>query len=70
MKTLFACAAAAFLAGCAVDPASSGEPVTDKEYRTGSNLPARTREGVHTVSPEEFERARSTAGASTIRRGN
>jgi hypothetical protein len=58
MKTLLLCACAAVvLAGCATDPmtADSG---TDKEYRTGTNIPSRDRMGVRTVSPEAIERQR------------
>ena len=63
MKTLVAPVAIALIAaGCATDPSSSTEPMTDKEYRTGSNIPERQRAGVKTVSPEEFERQRSMTG--------
>ncbi len=58
------------LAACATGPAQSADATGDKEYRTGSNIPTRSREGVIVVSPEDFERQRSAASASTIKRGN
>ena len=69
-KLLLCMSACALLGACATDPASS-ESTVDKEYRTGSNIPARAREGVIVVSPEEFERRRDAATANTGRgRGN
>jgi hypothetical protein len=60
MKKLLACAAASvLLAGCALDTKTAAEPADDKEYRTGSNIPARTRAGVRTTTPEEIESQRA-----------
>lgn len=71
IKLLLRVGACAILGACASDPASVADPSGDKEYRTGSNIPARTREGVSVVSPEEIERQRSAASANTGRgRGN
>jgi hypothetical protein len=50
---------ASFLFGCATTP--NDELRAQKEYRTGSNLPVRDRDGnpvVKTVSPEDYERMR------------
>lgn len=59
MKKVVLCACAALVLGaCATDPALTADSGTDKEYRTGSNIPARERSGVRTVSPEEIERQR------------
>lgn len=70
-KLLLCMSACALLGACATDPASSNESTGDKEYRTGSNIPARTRAGVIVVSPEEIERQRSAGAANTGRgRGN
>lgn len=69
MKKLVAPVAIVLLAaGCATDPSSSTEPMTDKEYRTGSNIPERDRAGVRTVSPEEIERQRSMSTGTMIRK--
>jgi hypothetical protein len=69
MKKLLAPVAIALLAaGCATDPSSSTEPMTDKEYRTGSNIPERTRAGVRTVSPEAIERERAMTTGTLIRK--
>ena len=70
-KLLLCMSACALLGACATDSASSTESTGDKEYRTGSNIPARTREGVLVISPEEFERRRDAATGNTGRpRGN
>ena len=67
-KTLFLIAALpSLIASCASDP---NAPVTqslreDKEFTTGSNLPRRNRmggDGVSVMTPEEFERARTSGG--------
>lgn len=57
MKIALCVCASLLLGACAADPASSNEPMTDKEYRTGSNIPARDR-GVTTVDPAAIERQR------------
>jgi hypothetical protein len=66
----FAILSAALLVGaCATGPTSSTEPVPEKVYRTGSNLPA--RDGGVTMTPEEVERARNAATANMGRgKGN
>lgn len=70
-KLLLCVGACAILGACATDPASTTDASGDKEYRTGSNIPARTRAGVIVVSPEEIERQRSAGAANTGRgRGN
>jgi hypothetical protein len=55
---------APFLFGCATTPNDKeAEPRPEKEYRTGSNLPVRDRDGnpmVKTVSPDDYERMRPT----------
>ena len=61
MKSITALACALLAAGCALDPTTASAPAGEKEYRTGSNIPARTREGVQTASPEDVERARAAA---------
>ncbi len=69
MKRVFAIVFAGLVAGaCATDPTTSADTAGDKEYRTGSNIPARTREGVKTMSPEDVERARNAAVGYTGRR--
>ena len=69
MKKLLACAAATLLvAGCALDTKTAAEPADDKEYRTGSNIPARTRGGVQTASPEEIERQKAQTIGNVPRR--
>ncbi len=57
--------AALAVAACATDPATAADAGGDKEFRTGSNIPARTREGVQTMSPEAMERARNAAIGNT-----
>jgi hypothetical protein len=60
---------AGLLAGaCAADPASSSDPMTDKTYRTGSNIPAREAAGVVTVSPESIERQRDQSTGNVGKR--
>ena len=61
MKIALCVCASLLLGACAADPASSNEPMTDKEYRTGSNIPARERGGVTTVDPASIERQRDQA---------
>ncbi|MEO5695005.1 MAG: hypothetical protein ABIQ72_17860 [Usitatibacter sp.] len=60
--------AALAVAACAADPATTADASGDKEYRTGSNIPARTREGVQTMSPDDMERARNAAIGNTGRK--
>ncbi|HUP97217.1 MAG TPA: hypothetical protein VM073_04710 [Usitatibacter sp.] len=70
MKNLLlaALAAAAILAGCATpDTVATGEPMTDKTYRTGSNIPERERQGVTAMSAEEFERQRAANVGTTVK---
>jgi hypothetical protein len=50
---------ASFIFGCASTPNDELRP--QKEYRTGSNLPVRDRDGnpaVKTVNPDDYERMR------------
>ena len=63
-KVLVLAAASALLAGCALDPKTSAEAAEEKEYRTGSNIPARQRAGVHTVDPADIERQRAQAAGN------
>jgi hypothetical protein len=64
-RVLFAVAAASIVAGCAqqgVD--TSGSAYVEKEYRVGSNLPARrvdTPDNVTTISGDDMERARNSS---------
>ena len=66
-KTLLLIAALpSLIASCATDP---NAPVTalreEKEFTTGSNLPRKNRmggDGVSVMTPEEFERARTSLG--------
>ena len=69
MKKLIAATfAAAVVAGCAApDTTASNEPMDDKVYRTGSNIPERDRQGIRSVSPEEFERARAANAGTTVK---
>ena len=68
MKSILVIACAGLLAAaCATDPATSADAGGEKEYRTGSNIPARSREGVQTMTPEEMERARNSGAANTGR---
>jgi hypothetical protein len=67
MNALCVCAGL-LVGGCAVDPASSDGPMTDKEYRTGSNIPERDRAGVVTVSPESIERQRDQSTGNVGKR--
>ncbi|MDQ3028017.1 MAG: hypothetical protein M3R58_16135 [Pseudomonadota bacterium] len=69
-KFLLCVSACAILGACATDPASSAESGEDKEYRTGSNIPARTRAGVTAVSPDEIERQRNATTGTMLKRGN
>lgn len=67
MKVFISCVAACVLLGAcaATDTADSTEP-SQREYRTGSNIPqkSRTGDGVQTLSAEDFERARNAATAA------
>ena len=52
---------ASFLFGCATTP--NDREAVQKEYRTGSHLPVRDRDGnsaVKTVNPDDYERMRPT----------
>jgi len=61
-------AASMLAAGCAApDNMASGEPTTDKVYRTGTNIPERDRGGVVSTSPDEFERQRSQNAGTLVR---
>jgi hypothetical protein len=68
MKKLALCACAVLLAACATEPTSSADASTDKEYRTGSNIPMRERDGVYTVSPEALERQRDESTGNVGKR--
>jgi hypothetical protein len=68
MKMLALCSCAALLAACAAEPTSSADASTDKEYRTGSNIPVREREGVYSVSPEAIERQRDQSTGNVGKR--
>ena len=73
MKRILVLACAGLIAGCAADPASSTEPVQEREYRTGSNIPKKgdDRGTVTTMSPEEIERSRNASMANMNKgRGN
>jgi hypothetical protein len=65
MKSLLiAAVVASALAGCATPDATTGEPIVEKEYRTGSNLPVKrssSGDGVTTMSKEDLERARDSS---------
>ena len=65
MKALLLAAAIPLVASCAVAPAT-GEPVEDKRYATGSNIPMRNRD-VHTMTPEAFEQQRNQSAGNTGR---
>ena len=68
MKTPLLIAAAALLASCATaDP--SAQPIEEKRYATGSNIPK--RDNVHTMTPEAFEQVKNQSSGNTGRpRGN
>jgi uncharacterized protein YceK len=68
LSTVAACLA---LGGCASpDTMTSTEPHTDREYRTGSNIPQRARpgDGVGTLSAEDLERMKNATTATIIRK--
>lgn len=68
MTKLLLCACAALVLGaCATDP-TSADSGTDKEYRTGSNIPARERGGVVTVDPATIERQRDQSTGNVGKR--
>ena len=70
-KLILVASACALLSACATDPATSADADGDKTYRTGSNIPARQREGVIVMSPEEVERQRAAASGNMGKgRGN
>ena len=65
MKTLLFCmaAASALAAGCATEqPSTSTEPVAQREYPTGSNIPRKksgdSADGVSAYDREALEKAR------------
>jgi hypothetical protein len=63
-RVLFAVATAAIVAGCATQDANQAEGgYVEKEYRVGSNLPARKggADPVTTISSEDLERARNSS---------
>ena len=68
LKYLVTFAAALVLGACAAQPETSTDDSGAKEYRTGSNIPSRHREGVPTMSPEDMERARDAARGNTGKR--
>jgi len=53
---------ASFLSACATtnQTAASDEPVQDREYQTGSNIP-RKKTGVAVIDREEYERQRNSS---------
>jgi ABC-type uncharacterized transport system auxiliary subunit len=67
MKSLFLClSAAALLAGCATPDAQTGnEVVSERAYRTGSNIPK--KDNVRIVPPGDLEALRSSSSANTGR---
>ena len=63
MRALFVFVIAIAVAGCAAE-GGADQVVVEKTYRTGSNIAvSRTPagDGVSTVTPEDFERARDSA---------
>ena len=70
-KLLLVASACVMLSACVTDPATSADGAEDKAYRTGSNIPARQREGVIVMSPEEVERQRAASSGNMGKgRGN
>ena len=63
-RVLVLATASALMAGCALDPKTAADTGEEKEYRTGSNIPARQRAGVHSVNPEDVERQRAQAAGN------
>jgi hypothetical protein len=63
-RVLFAVATAAIVGGCAQQGVNTADgPYVEKEYRVGSNLPARKGGGepVTSISAEDLERARNSS---------
>ena len=66
-KSILAALTASFLAaGCATEPVTAaGEPRTEPQYRTGSNIATKHRDGPSdgpvTMSREDLERARASS---------
>ena len=63
-RVLFAAATAAIVGGCAQQGVNTADgPYVEKEYRVGSNLPARKggADPVTTISSEDLERARNSS---------
>ena len=54
-------------AGCANDPAANSDQMEEKYTRTGTNIPERTRAGVVTMNPEDFERRRTESVGTTVK---
>ena len=66
MKVRLLAVASLVLAGCASAPGTD-EPIDEKRYATGSNIPMRNRD-VHVITPEGFENARNSSSANTGRK--
>jgi hypothetical protein len=63
-RVLIAVATAAIVGGCAQQGVNTADgPYVEKEYRVGSNLPARKggADPVTTISSEDLERARNSS---------
>ena len=54
------------LTACASAPGTD-EPVEEKRFATGSNIPLRNRD-IHVITPEGFENARNSAASNTGRK--
>jgi hypothetical protein len=66
LKARLLALASLVLAACSTTPASD-DPVEDKRYATGSNIPMRNRD-VHVITPEGFENARNSSSGNTGRK--
>jgi hypothetical protein len=62
-RMILAALAGLLLTSCAVQEATTGEPVAEKQYRTGSNIPVKhpNGDGVTTISKEEMDRSRDSS---------
>jgi hypothetical protein len=68
MKSLWLLAAAALLAGCALDPQAATVDSSEKVYRTGSNIPKnRGTSDVRVLPPGDLESLKSNRSANTGR---
>ena len=66
-KGLFAMSAVLvlWLSACSTAPIPADEMMTDRTYRTGTNIPDRDR--VTGLSPEEFERRKAEQAGTLIK---